>query len=99
MKGDRFLSRKLLLGLCFAIIFEVTLSIASAQSAPDIEWQKCLGGSSVDEAYSIQQTSDGGYIVAGYTYSKDGDVTGNHGYLFASKDYWVVKLYPSGGIE
>ena len=53
-----------------------------------IQWQKCLGGSSYDEAYSIQQTSDGGYIVAGYTGSNDGDVSGNHGYT----DYWVVKL-------
>ena len=54
----------------------------------DIEWQKCLGGSDSDWAYNIQQTSDGGYIVAGYTGSNDGDVSGNHG----EKDFWVVKL-------
>lgn len=39
-------------------------------------------------AESIQQIPDGGYIVAGYTYSNDGNVTGNHGY----SDYWIVKL-------
>jgi len=54
----------------------------------NIEWQKCLGGSDWDEAYSIQQTSDGGYIVAGTTYSNDGDVKGNHG----KQDIWMVKL-------
>jgi hypothetical protein len=30
-----------------------------------IEWQKSLGGTNDEEAYSIQQTTDGGYIVAG----------------------------------
>ena len=51
-------------------------------------WQKALGGSNIDTACSIQQTSDGGYITAGYSYSTDGDVIGNHG----SYDSWVVKL-------
>ncbi len=33
----------------------------------NVQWQKTYGGKDDDEAYSIQQTSDGGYIVAGYT--------------------------------
>ncbi len=33
----------------------------------NVQWQKTYGGRSDDEAYSIQQTSDGGYIVAGDT--------------------------------
>ncbi|MBX2930966.1 MAG: gliding motility-associated C-terminal domain-containing protein [Chitinophagaceae bacterium] len=61
----------------------------------NIEWQKCLGGSNYEVANSIQQTTDGGYIVAGETYSNDGDVTGNHGY----NDYWIVKLGALGNIE
>ncbi len=32
-------------------------------------WTKTYGGTSWDGAFSVQQTSDGGYIVAGYTYS------------------------------
>jgi hypothetical protein len=32
-------------------------------------WAKTYGGTYEDMAYSVQQTSDGGYIVAGYTYS------------------------------
>jgi len=58
-------------------------------------WQKCLGGSDIDEAHSIQQTSDGGYIVAGWTYSNDSDVYGNHGW----RDIWVVKLDENGNIQ
>lgn len=60
-----------------------------------IQWQKSLGGSSDDEIRSIQQTTDGGFILAGFTYSNDGDVSGNHG----SGDCWVVKLDMFGGIE
>jgi len=60
-----------------------------------IQWQKCLGGTNNDVAYSIQQTSDDGFIVAGYTNSIDGDVTGNHG----GDDSWVVKLSGTDGIN
>ncbi|PJC61592.1 MAG: secretion protein, partial [Flavobacteriales bacterium CG_4_9_14_0_2_um_filter_32_27] len=60
-----------------------------------VEWQKSLGGSGDDRAYSIQQTTDGGYIVAGRSNSTNGDVTGNHG----GDDYWVVKLSSIGIIE
>ncbi len=59
-----------------------------------IIWQKCLGGSSDDYAHSVAPAPDGGYIVAGYTYSNDGDVLGNHG----GADFWVVRLDENGGI-
>ncbi len=61
----------------------------------NIQWQKVLGGSGNDWAYSVQQTKDGGYIVAGYTDSNDGDVRENHG----GKDSWIVKLDSRGNIE
>ena len=57
-------------------------------------WETNLGGSEVDQAYSIQQTIDGGYIVAGNSSSNDGDVGGNNG----SGDYWIIKLDESGGL-
>jgi hypothetical protein len=60
-----------------------------------IQWQKTFGGSNIDEAQSIQQSADGGYIVAGNTNSADGDVNGYHG----SFDYWIVKLDPTGAIQ
>jgi hypothetical protein len=65
----------------------------------NIEWQKCLGGSSDDVARSIQQTKDGGYIVAGLACSDDGDLSGNHGGYTGTADLWVVKLDTGGNIE
>lgn len=41
----------------------------TAQSAPDIEWQRNFGGNKDDWANAVQQTKDGGYIVAGGTKS------------------------------
>ncbi|MDR1979119.1 MAG: hypothetical protein LBQ42_10355, partial [Synergistaceae bacterium] len=60
-----------------------------------LDWQKSYGGSGRDTVHSVQQTDDGGYIVAGGSDSKDGDVSGNHG----SNDFWVIKLTVSGEIE
>ena len=60
----------------------------------NLAWQKCLGGGDNDDAKSVQQTADGGYMVAGYTDSNNGDVSGNHGV----DDYWVVKLNESGNL-
>ena len=64
----------------------------------NIEWQKALGGTRNDEAQSVQQTTDGGYIVVGESFSSDGDVTGHHGAYYVA-DFWVVKLNGIGVIE
>lgn len=69
--------------------------VVKLDSTGTIQWQKCLGGSGIDYAYSIQTTSDGGYIVAGNSNLSDGDVTGNHG----SSDLWIVKLDATGMIQ
>ena len=59
-----------------------------------IIWQRSLGGSNDDQGNSVIATTDGSYLLAGWTYSNDGDVTGKHG----AHDYWAVKLNASGGI-
>lgn len=41
-------------------------------------------------ANSIEQTTDGGYIIAGNSSSSDGDVSGNRN----SQDFWIIKLAP-----
>ena len=62
----------------------------------NIQWENCYGGNGVDDgAYSIQQTSDSGFIVAGFSQSTDGEVTGNHG----ENDYWIIKLDTIGAIQ
>jgi len=50
-------------------------------------WFKHYGGSGMDRGESIQQTSDGGYIVAGSTYS----------FTNGSNDFAIYKLNSSGG--
>jgi len=54
-----------------------------------VEWQYAYGGTGNEEASSIQQTSDGGYIVAGTTNS-----FGAGGW-----DTWVLKLDSDGAVE
>ena len=66
--------------------------VCKVDSSGNFQWGKTLGGTEDDIPYSIQETPDGGYLVAGYTSSIDGDVTSNHG----GKDYWIVKLAPLG---
>ena len=60
-----------------------------------IQWEETFGGSEQDQAHDIQQTADGGYIIAGFTYSDDGDVTGYHG----QEDAWVLKISATGVLE
>jgi hypothetical protein len=60
-----------------------------------IQWSLCLGGSSQEYAEACQQTDDGGYIIAGWTRSTDGDVTNNQGF----SDYWVIKLDGNGDLQ
>jgi hypothetical protein len=52
-------------------------------------WQKTYGGGGNEEAFAVQQTSDGSYIVAGFTTS--------FGYL-GSSDWWVLKLDANGNV-
>ena len=66
----------------FILLLATTLAFAQA---PAIQWEKSFGGAGEDEPQSIHQTSDHGFIVAGWSWSNDGDVTGNHGYI----DAWV----------
>ncbi len=62
----------------------------------NLAWQKCFGGSGYEESNSIQQTSDGGFIIAGGAASMDGDVSGNHDPDV--EDYWIVKLDSVGNL-
>jgi len=61
-------------------------AIYKLNSSGNKVWFKHYGGSNGDRGYSIQQTSDGGYIVAGYTAS----------YTYGGTDFAIYKLDSSG---
>ena len=61
----------------------------------EVLWKTCLGGSNIDEAYAIKQTTDKGYIVAARSISDDGQVSYNHG----GYDFWLIKIDGSGNIQ
>jgi hypothetical protein len=67
----------------------VDIYVVKLDSSGNVVWAKTIGGSSDDEAYSIIQSSDGGYVVAGSTRS-----FGAGGY-----DIFVVKLDSSGNVQ
>jgi len=62
--------------------------IVLTKTHPDgtIHWQKFFGGDDWDLAYSVKQTSDGGYIVTGYTYS----------YGNGESDVYLLKVSSNG---
>lgn len=68
------------------------------------EWQITLGGIGNDQLQSIQQTSDGGYIIGGSSNSspimnEEGKIIGNKSEESkGSLDYWVIKLSSEGEI-
>lgn len=61
----------------------------------NIQWENCYGGTLPDKAYSVKQTIDNGFIIAGGTESNDNHVSGNHG----EEDSWVLKVDSLGNIE
>ena len=81
----------------FISIFLASSFLSLAQTDPQILWQKTLGGSSEDILYPNYPTSDGGYILGGFSESNiSGDKTDNS---FGVNDYWVVKLDMHRNIE
>jgi hypothetical protein len=69
--------------------------IVKMNSLGIVEWKKCLGGSANDRAYSIVQTTDGGYLIAGETSSVDGDVINSNTF----NQCWIVKINSTGSIQ
>ena len=61
----------------------------------NLQWNKTYGGSKDDIGQSLAQTSDGGFILTGYSMSSDGDASNNEGF----HDNWILKLDAQGNLE
>lgn len=79
-----------LLFLCLFMIGQVICPRYKIYAAKTTSvWQKVYWGSNSDIAYSIQQTTDGGYIVAGYTSSFGAE----------GEDIYIIKTDSLGDTE
>ena len=77
------------LRLAFSVFGLTLFAAVAAFAQPDSLWSRTFGGSNPDICYSVQQTTDGGYILGGWTSSY-----GAGGY-----DFWLVKTDASGTEE
>ena len=75
------------------LIFTVMLTVLvltgtgyASASPPEEEWNRTYGGSGIERAEHILQTSDGGYLIAGTTRLCDD----------CSSDLWLVRTGPNG---
>jgi len=71
--------------------------IAKVDAKGDKEWVRCVGGLGDEYAISVQQTIDGGFVIAGHTTSSGGNFT-NSGY-HGDYDAFVARIDPAGDIE
>ena len=55
---------------------------------PEVQWSQLFGGVNADMGWSIQQTTDGGYIITGFTFYPDS----------YSSDVYVIKTDASGNM-
>jgi hypothetical protein len=63
----------------------------------DLDWQKSFGGTGADFLQSIQNTIDGGFILAGTSTSMKGADKKEDNY--GMEDFWVIKLNAKGDEE
>ncbi|MEI6123026.1 MAG: T9SS type A sorting domain-containing protein [Bacteroidota bacterium] len=75
--------------------FEPDVWVAKVDAAGTPLWQRCCGGSGQDESFNVIEANANHYIVTGFTYSADYDITLNRG----SADGWVFYLAGSTSIE
>lgn len=82
----------LLLLVCLAVF-----RVVGVAQAPAIQWQKTYGGSGSDGLITSIQTSDGGFLLGGFSTSGIGNEKTDS--CRGMEDYWIVKIDASGNIQ
>ncbi len=105
-------------GYIIAGIYDLTavdpqLYLIKTDTSGDTQWTRTYGGTGTDGGYSVQQTADSGYIIAGYTTSignyyqayliktnSSGDTlwTKSYGGTLSEKSYSVDQTFDNGYI-
>jgi len=94
--------------LCLMLISFLAVDYALGENKENvITWDKTFGGSSDDMGFSIIQTENGGYAIAGYAIfpriEKKSDWRSKLGYIILEKskrqDFWIIKLDKNGNME
>jgi hypothetical protein len=65
--------------------------VVKVNASGAIQWQRSCGGNTQDESFNVAEISSGVFVVTAFSYSNDGDVSGNHG----NADGWIFRI--SGG--
>ena len=73
----------------------VNYLVSKINEENELIWQKTYGGSGHEIPNKILSTTNGGFILVGYSNSSDGDVSENKGW----DDCWILKIDESGNIE
>jgi hypothetical protein len=76
-------------GYTSVVINEYDIWLLKTDANGDTLWTKTFGGSNSDLGYSVEQTSDGGYILCG----------DNQGAGQAHHNAYLVKTYPNGNLD
>jgi len=63
--------------------------LVKTDGAGNALWNRTYGGTWDDWAYALVQTADGGFALAGFTYS----------YGAGNGDFWLIKLGPSATVD
>lgn len=68
--------------------------VVKIDNTGNLVWQHTFGGTGIERAQDIAKTNDGGFVIAGNTFSNDVDISKNNG----ESDIWLVKIDALGNL-
>ena len=66
--------------------------VVRLNSVGDLLWESSFGGSSSEIAFEVLDALGDGFLISGYTFSTDGDLSSN----FGGRDAWLIRIDDSG---